>query len=393
MGDWSTLDDVRTRLRKRWDRGEFLTAWASGAPFQTISIPLTGPTNAQLAERFDAVREWIARWREVRRTQPVLVRSRSAGHRTVGANELPTHLEVAGYDALWSLLGVTGRVRLFDELRAETRESQPLLEAWMARHPMRVLDNAGDWARLVRCSAWMAQRPADGTTYLREVPVPGVDTKFIEGNRTILASLLDELVPDRANRAHTPLRFAERYGFAVKPFVVRMRSLDPTRPLLPGVTDLAVRAEEFGAAAPDVATAFIVENDITFLAFPDVPDAIAIFGRGFAVSSVAAMPWLQAQHVVYWGDIDTHGFVALDRLRAVVPHTRSMLMDQATLMAHRDRWVREERPATADLTHLTAEESALYQSLRANDYGDRVRLEQERIHYPAIELAIELASW
>ena len=288
------------------------------------------------------------------------------------------------------MLGVAGSVETFDRLRAGTRDVSPSLDAWMVQHPMRVLENAANWPKLVRCGLWMAQRPANGTTYLREVAVPGVDTKFIEGNKTILAQVLDVLVPDRADRTHTPHRFAERYGFAVKPPVVRMRSLDPTRPLFPGVTDLSVPRSQFAAAAPDASTVFIVENDVTFLAFPDVPDAIALFGGGFAVSSVAALPWLQTRHVVYWGDIDTHGFVALDRLRAVVPHAKSMLMDEATLKAHSDQWVREESQATANLAHLSAEESVLYQALRENLLGDQIRLEQERVLYPAIALAIRV---
>ena len=38
--------------------------------------------------------------------------------------------------------------------------------------------------------------------------------------------------------------------------------------------------------------------------------------------------------LVYWGDLDTHGFAILNRLRECFPHARSMLMDRATLLAH-----------------------------------------------------------
>jgi hypothetical protein len=206
--------------------------------------------------------------------------------------------------------------------------------------------------------------------------------------------LIDVLVPERADRALRPSEFARRYGFAVKPTLVRLRSLDPQRPLYPGVSDLTLRAEEFSAAAPDVGTVFVIENDITFLAFPEVAGAVAVFGGGFAVSSVAALPWLQGRRVVYWGDIDTHGFVALDRLRALVEHTESLLMDEATLLAHRGQWVREDVQATAPVTHLMPVESALYRALQDGVYGDHIRLEQERVQYSAIEktLAADSAS-
>ena len=387
-GEWSTLVDVRARLHKRWDSGEFLSGWARGVPFEPVSVPLRGPSTAELSERFDDVRNWVAHWAAAGRDQPIALRTRASGHRTIGANELPTHVEVDSYDSLWRLLDVGGLVRQFDRLRADTAAAAPGLDGLMARRPLRVLENADRWARLVRSATWMAQRPADGSVYLREVPIPGVDTKFIELNRTVLAELIDELAPDRPDRAFSSMRFAQRYGFAVKPTLVRLRSLDARRPLYAGVTDLTVRAVELPAAAPEVGTVFVIENDVTFLAFPDVSDAVALFGGGFAVSSLAALPWLQGRRVVYWGDIDTHGFVALDRLRALVPCTESLLMDEETLLAHRGQWVREDVQARALLTHLTESESALYRGLQDNELGDRVRLEQERVQFSAIEGAL-----
>ena len=384
-GEWTTLAAVRAQLRRRWDRGDYLSAWAGGVPFAPLSMPLRGPSTAELSARFDEVRDWVAHWAEAAREHPIALRTRSTGHRSIGANELPSHLEVDGYDALWRLLGVGALVRQFERLHADTVAVEPALDGWMARRPLRVLENADRWIRLVQATTWMARRPADRTIYLREIPIPGVDTKFIEQNRTILAELIDELDPVRADRAFAPNRFAQRYGFAVKPILVRLRSLDPSRPLYPGVSDLTVRADEFPAAAPGVGTVFVIENDVTFLAFPEVADAVAIFGGGFAVSSVAALPWLTARRVVYWGDIDTHGFVALDRLRALVEHAESLLMDEETLLAHRGQWVREDVQATAPLTHLTPAESALYRALQNGSFGDHVRLEQERVQYSAVQ--------
>jgi len=58
-----------------------------------------------------------------------------------------------------------------------------------------------------------------------------------------------------------------------------------------------------------------------------------------------------------------------------------VLMDRATLMGHRDRWVSEGRPATSALTRLTPDEHDLYRDLVEDSLGERVRLEQERIDW------------
>lgn len=85
--------------------------------------------------------------------------------------------------------------------------------------------------------------------------------------------------------------------------------------------------------------------------------------------------------VQYWGDLDTHGFAILHRLRAWLPQTLSFLMDRDTLIAHRDRWGREPTPTAARLDGLTLEEAGLYGELVEGRHGENVRLEQERLDW------------
>jgi hypothetical protein len=68
-------------------------------------------------------------------------------------------------------------------------------------------------------------------------------------------------------------------------------------------------------------------------------------------------------------------------------------MDRATLDAHRALWVKEpaEKHYTGDTSRLTAEERALFDDLRADRFGERVRLEQERIGYTWLEAALREA--
>ena len=132
----------------------------------------------------------------------------------------------------------------------------------------------------------------------------------------------------------------------------------------------------------------MVENEITYLAFPLPGGAIVIFGGGYAVDVLEPLGWLTNLDLIYWGDIDTHGFAILNRLRHRFSHARSMLMDRATLLAHRDQWVTEPRPAVARLDLLDAEEAELHRDLVDGTLGPSVRLEQERIRFAAIERAV-----
>ena len=145
--------------------------------------------------------------------------------------------------------------------------------------------------------------------------------------------------------------------------------LDPDVPLLGGARDLTVTAEAFSTLRLPVHTVIVTENLVNFLALPERPGTLAIYGGGYGFSSLRDAALAGDCEVLYWGDLDTHGFRILDQLRAVHPHVASVLMDEATLLAHRDAWGSEPSPSRAALTRLTAEETALYEALGNDTFG------------------------
>jgi hypothetical protein len=243
---------------------------------------------------------------------------------------------------------------------------------WVGAHPHEALAVSADWEAMLTAYRWLDAARGSGR-HLREIDVPGVDTKFVERHRAVLARLLG------ADRA--PDAFARSLGLRTPPPLVRLR-FDPVVLNLPeSLTEATFRVSELSAVPATVRTAVIVENEATFLAVPIPKCGIVLWGRGFEVDRAGSLPWLTDAAVHYWGDLDTHGFAILDRLRAWLPHTQSFLMDRHTLLQHRDRWVVEERPTAAALARLTEPEAQLYSDLVSDRLGERVRLEQERIDW------------
>ena len=115
---------------------------------------------------------------------------------------------------------------------------------------------------------------------------------------------------------------------------------------------------------------------------------MVLFGAGYGFDMLAEAAWLRERTIHYWGDLDTHGFAILNQLRAHFPQVVSFLMDRQTLLAHRDHWGVEPRPETRELRWLTSEEADLYDDLRRNRLGDRVRLEQEKIGFDRVREAL-----
>ncbi len=372
---WTTAADIAAKVRRRWDDGSLLRAHAEGLPFVAIEVPLRGPKPSQVGDDMAAVREWIAALDAGRRddSRYGLV-WQSIGGRQIGRNQIPVRAVVSSFEQAWALLGVASTVRRFDELLALVDGQLPVL-GWVVGNPQRALELFGVMPRLVAAYVWLDEH-RDSQVYLREISAPGVDTKFAERYRPVLASML-EVSP-------TASGFLADLGLRSKPGLVRFRPA-PTLGLPAAVTELAVRSEELAQLKLRPRVAIIVENEISYLSV-DVPeDGIVFWGRGFDVDSVGRLPWLAEADVIYWGDIDTHGFAILDRLRAWLPQALSVLMDRETLLAHRDRWVTEDRPTRSALTRLTADERELYVELVEGGLGDQVRLEQERVDWGWVE--------
>jgi hypothetical protein len=369
---WTTPSVVRESAAKKV--AGWLSGYVAGADFTPVRFPVRGPSAAELGGRYDEARLWAADWDRAARG-PLRVEYKTVGGRHFGANELPIAAWLDSYDHAWDATGSQAQARALAALADRTRATHPALLPWLGRRPLKALDLADSWDRLLAVTDWVLARDTAGL-YLRQVDIPGVDTKFIARHRGVLAELLDlVLPPGRVNAAGDG--FEERYGFLRKPGYVRFRSFVPVA----GFTELSVRVDELAAPPPSTRRAFIIENEITYLAFPLPARSIVFYGSGYAAGQFGQLPWLADLDIAYWGDIDTHGLAILSRGRRHFPHTRSILMDEVTLLAHRSQWGTEPDPTSATLTHLTAAEQSLYQSLLNGTFGERLRLEQEFISF------------
>ena len=210
----------------------------------------------------------------------------------------------------------------------------------------------------------------------------------------MLAELFDLVLPQEAidTTARGVTGFCRRYGFRDKPSRLRFRVLGPDHALFSGGTDqdITLTMATFAQLDMPVKKVFITENEINFLAFPMVPHSLVIFGAGYGFDALAEAEWLQDCNLYYWGDIDTHGFAILDQLRTNFPTVASFLMDRETLLAHQTYWGLETTPERRDLPRLNSVEFRLYDDLRQNLLGDKLRLEQERIGFDWLERRLDM---
>ncbi len=87
---------------------------------------------------------------------------------------------------------------------------------------------------------------------------------------------------------HTGAReLTARYVFLDKPNQIRFRVLDAGLGMLAGtkLPNVTLDGENFAKLCAPIRHVFIIENEVTFFAFPAVESAIVIFGAGYGFVS------------------------------------------------------------------------------------------------------------
>jgi hypothetical protein len=375
---------VRAQVQRLWDRGRILAARLGGEPLFPFSVRMARPEVRELSDRFSEARVWIRTLEEGSKAAlgaGYEVVYAEVNHRQLGTNRVPQALVIPTEEDALALVGKRRQADAFDRLVQATREAHPELVPWIARRPLDLLEYADDWQSILAAVGWFRAHPRSGT-YARQIDVPGVHTKLIEAYRKLLSELLDLVLPaDAVDAEALGLQaFERRYGLRSKPAVIRFRVLDPSL-RIHGLDDISTPVEQFASLDLPVRRVFITENEINGLAFPAGKQSIVVFGLGYGLERLGAIPWLRDKTIFYWGDLDTHGFAILDKLRGIFPDARSFLMDRQTLLDHRALWGEEPEQHERPLPRLSAEEAEVYDDLRFDRLGKHVRLEQEHIGY------------
>lgn len=257
---------------------------------------------------------------------------RDVNQRHMGKQTVPTRILIESLDDYLTLVRKKGEYQAFVQDVALIRSRQPSLAPWLLDNTKAVIENHGRWGDLLTvCHFFLHNQPPYG--YIRELPIP-VHTKFIEQNTKLLSRLLDVLLPPDRIDSHQST-FVGRYGLKEKPPLIRCRLLEEQLDWQHGLRldDLSLPTDQLNHLLSQhikPKKIFIVENLINFLTLPRKAESVALFGKGYAIHLLKTITWLEEAELIYWGDIDAHGFQILSDLRSLFPHVRSVLMDQQT---------------------------------------------------------------
>lgn len=371
-----TVAQARAKARSRL-RSSMSTWAAFGDTAALVEIALHPPTEKQVLQDQAAAMDWAMSWREIaapvhEASEPenTVIDWAQRSWARVGHQQIPLRLRLRTPEAVANFVG-GDEARQWRRLlaRAVTIRSRlagadkdPVALAIKAQAKRILGLGQAEFDTLLDVVEWLRDHPL-GTLRPRQLPIRGVDSKWFETHRSLVTALLAATGhPDAVD------------VLDAEPGV-RMRILDPA--LAPsGLSDITAPVTQLSELAIAPGIVFVFENLESVLAMPTWVDAIAVHGSGYAVDNVSRLAWVHRARIIYWGDLDSHGFAILSRLRRHLAGVESVLMDEGTLMDHRDLWVTEPKPHSGEFPGLTGTEARALARLRAE--GD-ARLEQERI--------------
>lgn len=365
-----TVAEARARAAKAIDRGRREWAARSDGDQAVLGIPLKPPTEFAVLADPRAASEWADSWRSVT-GDDLQLRWARRNWPSAGRQELPERLTLFSADAIARFAGpdvyrdwVRIRTRAA-MLRERFGDDEAIVAVIQARGTAIDRLTDADFSLLLDVLAWLLQHPSSGYR-LRQVPIPGMHTKWLGAHRALVESL------------YAAITGARDLGLVPSPETMRIRVLDPgMRP--GGLIDVTAPIDELASLMLEPRVVIVCENLESVLALPDWPGVVAVHGGGYAVP-VHRLPWALSARVLYWGDLDSDGFAILHRLRTNGVEAVGVLMDEPTLIAYRELWVPDPNGVKVrTLTSLSAPEQTALDRIAAEG---GVRLEQERLPWP-----------
>lgn len=374
--------EIKNQALKWWK--PLLQSYIREELFFPKSIDRIGKVkSSQVTARFELLQQEIEALYRHSKNQTgfgYVVQTAGRNFRRTGNHELPDAIIFETIEDYVTFTGYKKEWNIFLTNYNNIKNSVPSLHDWVLQNCLWLANKNINWNDVLKVCQYFIKTPRPHL-YLRQLPIE-IHTKFIEENNALIQSLLDYLIPDHI-RSAAQKRFAERYFLKYDEPLIRIRMLDIDLTCSCNFSDISIPLFDFEKLDIAARSILITENKMNFLTLPAMPSTIAVWsGGGFNVSYLRNVVWLKERHILYWGDIDEHGFQILHQLRSYYPHTQSIMMDYKTFEHFSEFAVAGARNKSEKLSLLNDEERKLFKQLKL---VDKNRLEQEKIPQVYVE--------
>lgn len=377
-------EELLKKLKRQEEKGTLYEALTKEMEPPYFRMPLKRPEETE--NDWHALLSWSDYWHHPVKDSngyPLWhIEEKGKNTKSFGRQTLPVRVFVDTPDDAFALLGMKKEKREFLTMLREVEEKADDLTPWFLHYFPRIREE-GFYPLFFGIADFFWKQEEKGG-YLREISIPGVDTKFLEKHSFLVRTLWNALFPDKQVESNEEMK--QRLFIKEVPTpTICARSLDDSMRFC-GVRKFFLSSDEVASFRPPQKRIFITENKVNGYTFPDAKDCLILFGMGYGVLELAKeAKWLAEKEVYYWGDLDSDGFNILSALRHILPQVHSFLMDRDTLLAYVDKSIKDTGNTSVVPDNLTVSEKMAWKEI--HDHG--WRLEQERIPTDEVEWAVE----
>jgi hypothetical protein len=377
-------EELLKKLKRQEERGILYEALTKEIEPPYFKMPLKRPEETE--NDWHALLSWSDYWHHpVKDTngRPLWhIEEKGKNTKSFGRQTLPVRVFVDTPEDAFAILGMKKEKKEFLTMLGEVEEKADDLTEWFLHYFPRIREE-GFYPLFFGIAHFFREQEEKGG-YLREISIPGVDTKFMERHSFLVRTLWNALFPDKQVESNEEMK-QHLFIKEVPAPTICARSLDESIRFF-GVRKFFLSNDEVASFHPPQKRIFITENKVNGYTFPHAKDSLILFGMGYGVLELAKeAKWLGEKDVYYWGDLDSDGFNILSSLRHILPNVHSFLMDRDTLLAYVDKRIKDTGNRSVVPDNLTVTEKMAWKEI--HDHG--WRLEQERIPLDEVEWALE----
>jgi hypothetical protein len=380
MNEHYPIDVLLKKVKRLYESGDLFRSYFREESYFPYDIGLKTIKQSDIQQNFSGFQSQLEKLEKLH----LPLEYKYFEFKQIGKQKLPIKIR---FETIESYLLYLKKSDEYETVRQRYKKSIlkfPQLQELFIQKPKLLLEHAAIWDMLLAVCEFFVNHPYP-QCYIRELGIEGVDTKFIEQHRQLLDMCLSKIVIpiDTSIATLGDYGFEKKYGLKYPQIMVHFRILD-SKHYIDDLDDMSLPLEALKDREIPCRRVFIVENKITMLSFPFVPDSIVIFGHGYRIGVLKEITWLEQKEIIYWGDIDVDGFAILSQLRGYFSHTVSIFMDSVTFEKYYHLGVYEpNQKILKALEFLNEDENSTYQKL-IEDGKNPYRIEQERIPFNAL---------
>lgn len=392
--------DILVALDKKyWQNKKQFKIFLKGEMEFPLQIALKMPTtSSQIRNNIGLIQEFVQAWQCFESEFPLCkIQYQSKNFQQFGMLNLPQYLIFENRNVLISIFSQEQQLQL-QNLQQRINQIINLLNQHFNVNIKQLLDflidnlesfhefSADEMAQLLQVLPQLKCGMGEGL-YLRNLPIVGVDSKFIEQHFKVIEIILNHLYHNEILECGgliAWLNCQEKPSdwLLIKPLCKNSQLKLANLPLFRLNSQILLHYE---LPADYI---LVIENEQSCLSLPYLQNTIAVAGGGKNIVWLKA-EWLKHKKVYYWGDIDSDGLFILSLARKYCPHVVALMMDKNTILRHQHFMVNDTGMINEIPSFLNYDEKMLFISLKNGEFMNN-RLEQERLNVEFVHQQLTL---